>query len=194
MAGRGAVRLAPLEHRPVPPPVKLNWSTVEAVKDRTYQSIKARLGCDDLNDKQKEHVAIVYNSLEIPNGDWKPEDQPDLLTSAVNRCSWVASPAFRLRVYGEFCQYLHPELMFEELGQLRDSEKKDAEFFFLQSAGRAHLLTHLDQIRDAVAEFSTKYPRVHSSTAQAFEGGNQFMQMLMADEARISAEMEQRWK
>ena len=189
-----AVKLAPLDYRPVPPPVALKWSTVTEAKERTYQSIKARLGYDDLNEKQKEHVALVYNSLEIPNGDWNPEAEPDLLSAAANRCSWVASPAFRLRVYGEFCQYLHPELMYEELGQLRDSEKKDAELFFLQSVGRPHLMTHLDQIRDAVAEFSVKYPRVNSSVGQSFEGGNQFMQMLMADETRISEEMEQRWK
>lgn len=153
----------------------------------------SQLGVSSLNEKQKEHVGIVFQDYTLPNRDWVPDSVPDLLTAAVNRCSWVSSPAFRLKVYGEFCQYLHPDCLYEELGQLKDEEKKDAEFYFLQSASRPHLTAHVDQIRDAIENFSVKYPRGLSGIGPGFEGGAQFMQLMMADETRIREEMELRW-
>ena len=185
------VRLPPLAHAPIVR--ELHWESQPEAKQRTYDAIVSKMGGGSLNDKQKEHVDLVYKEYVLPSVDWIPESVPDLMQAAVNRCSWVASPAFRLRVYGEFCQYLHPESRWEELGQLRDSEKKDAESCFLQSTSRPHLSTHLDQIRDALEAFSVKYPRFNSSAGNAFEGGSQFMQMLLDDEARIREEMEQRW-
>ena len=186
-----AIRLSPLSNAPIPR--SLEWTSHNDVKERTYQAVVARMGCGSLNEKQKEHIGIVYKDYIMPSVDWVPETEPDLLTAAVNRCNWVASPAFRLKVYGEFCQYLHPECLYEELGQLKDAEKKDAEFYFLQSASRPHLVNHLDQIRDAIEQFSSKYPRANSTFGPNFEGGSQFMQLMMADEARIREETERRW-
>ena len=83
-----------------------------------------------------------------------------------------------MRVYGEFAQWLRPQVEFGMLGRVEAQVKKDAEQAYLAAASKPHLAPQLDVIREALCEFSKLYPR---GAREAAENG------------RIWREQEARW-
>ena len=137
-----------------------------------------KLSIVELSPEQERQVENAFKDVVLRDeAVWYPEfDAPAALRSAVARVRWGSDNRFRLRVYGEFAQWLRPQVGFAELGRLEPAVKRDAEGAFLASSLKPHLVTELDVVRDALAVFSVAYGRAPSP-----------------HDARIAMEQARRW-
>jgi len=138
---QGKANGMPMTYTTQPPPI--NESAI-------FSEIQRKLGIQPLTDKQKAQIRIVYTTDGI-SADFREK-------IAIARCRWVEDAGFRLRVYGEFAQYMHPYNAFNTLGQLEDQVKKDAEAAYLEVLTKDPYLTrNLDIINAAIDKFALKY-------------------------------------
>jgi hypothetical protein len=120
--------------------------------DIPFDDIRSALHVATLSSAQEGYVRAVYSDPNIPS-DFRPR-------IAIAICRWVATPAFRLRVYGEVAQYLSPAAPYEILGQLPNNVKKDAENAYIETLVRMPYLTRpLDIVNAAIQKFADLYPR-----------------------------------
>ena len=120
-----------------------------------YELIRCKLGLDSLTDMQRMLIKNVYSNTGI-HADHR-------LMVADAQCRWTTDGGFRLKVYGEMAQYLHPEVRYDDLNILEQSVKDDAEQACLWVlAAKPNLRTKLDIVNATVMRFAELYPRAPS--------------------------------
>jgi len=192
-------KVAPPLLRPSGAPA-VAWSAVHSAQIRTFRAVALRLNVEELTDAQTQEVREVFHNVRIPMeaseaatasastttirpGTWNPGiDAVQELRLAVERCKWFVNGAFRMKVYGEFAQYLRPQALFHELGPLDDQVKQDAARCYTVSLTKDNLDNPLARINEAIDLFSTIYPRNPEDRRAA------------AEEVRIRRERAIRWQ
>ena len=143
------------------------------------RAVALKLCAAGLTAEQQEQVDRAFESVLLRDAaSWYPEfDAAPQLRVAVARARWVTDKHHRMRVYGEFAQWIRPQVAFEELGRLDAAIKRDAEAAYLAAASKPHLATDLEVIRDALDGFGRAYGRDPSYS-----------------DGRIHAEQDRRWR
>ena len=161
---RGGLRNIVLPASPGPPVASgppVRWKDSPLAQMKTMRSVALKLCAVELTPAQKAQVERVFAEVLLRDeARWYPEfDAAPQLRAAAALARWAAHSQFRMRVYGEFAQWLRPQAAFEELGRLDPAVKRDAEAAYLASAAKPHLVTDLDVVRDALAAFGHVYGR-----------------------------------
>ena len=134
-----------------------------------FSEIQRKLGSQLLTEKQKEQIRIVYTAGGIA-ADFREK-------IAIARCCWVEDADFRLRVYGEFAQFLSPDVSFRHLGYLPNQQKANAEAAYLYVLTyKPYLKNKLEIINEAI----TQYTRSHAINPR----DSHQMQVIERDRAR----------
>jgi len=117
-----------------------------------FSAVQHALAISALSEAQQAQINEVYKDRTIP--------EHDRMRIAVARCRWVGDSMFRLRVYGEFAQYLNPRAEFHNVGKLDESVKKDAADAYLWVLTKhPEINIKIDIINKAIEHFSELYPR-----------------------------------
>jgi hypothetical protein len=117
--------LSPEQVRPAPPSPRC----LRRNRLHTQQTIRHRVGeRASAPPAQVEEVAQAFGAVLLRDpARWHPElDAPQPLRAAAQRARWAADSRFRLRVYGEFAQWLRPHLEFGQLGLLDPQARRAA--------------------------------------------------------------------